>query len=197
MSKVNWRKVITMSPIAVIAGVIIVIIATDFAFFGSADEPKPENQAPPVPAVGAVTPLPATYVPLPTETATPPPTAVTGPAAQARDQTRKDDLAKIQAALEQYKAKEGQYPDTSNNPQTACTYQEVDALCKLKDYLDPVPADPQGDPGQNGYWYLSDGKTFTLIAAMDMEADATPTKCDPNYADTLKKSNLYCVTSSG
>jgi hypothetical protein len=186
-----------MGPVAVIAGVIIVIIATDFAFFGNADEPKPENQAPPAPTVGAVTPLPATYVPAATETPTPPPTAVTGIAAQMRDQARKDDIEKIRIALEKYHEKEGAYPDTSSNAQTACNYQDVDALCKLKDYLDPVPTDPQGDPGQNGYWYISDGTTFTLVAGMDMATNATPTTCDPHLTESLKKSNLYCVTGGG
>lgn len=190
----DWRKVIALGPVVAIVAVVIAIVATDFTFNG-ADEPKPENLAPPVPSVHAYTPLPATYVPPPTDTPTPGPTAISGAVAQMRDQRRMDDIEKIRAALVQYNAKNGEYPSTGNNAQTACTYKDADALCKLEDFLDPIPADPEGNPGRNGYWYISDGTTFTLVAAMDDPANATPTKCQANLADQLKKSNLYCLTS--
>ena len=189
MSERDWRKVITIGPVVAIVAVVIAIVAMDFTFNGT-DEPKPENLAPPVPSVRAYTPLPATYVPPPTDTPTPGPTAISGAVAQVRDQRRKDDLEKTRAALEAYHAKNGDYPSTGNNVQSFCTYKDIDALCKLKDFLDPIPMDPD----QSSYSYVSDGKTFTLIAVMDDPANATPTKCDARFAEHLKKSNLYCLT---
>jgi type II secretory pathway pseudopilin PulG len=194
MSAEDWRRSIGIAAVVAIVVVATAILATDLAL-GGPDEPQPENMAPPAPSIGAVTPAPVTYVPPPTYTPTPGPTAVPGPVAQMQDQRRRDDLANIAAALEQYHAKEGEYPSTGGNAQTACNYPDVDALCKLKDYIDPLPTDPKGDPGQNGYWYISDGTTFTLVAAMDSSADATPATCESQFAEMLKKENLYCLTS--
>ena len=75
MSQKDWRKVITIGPVVAIVAVVIAIVAMDFTFNGT-DEPQPENLAPPVPSVHAYTPLPATYVPPPTDTPTPGPTAI-------------------------------------------------------------------------------------------------------------------------
>ena len=57
-------------------------------------------------------------------------------------------LEQIAAALEKYYDKKKEYPTTGGNLQTVCTYEEIDAGCKLKDFLDPIPADPRGDPAQ-------------------------------------------------
>ena len=189
MSQKDWRKVTTIGPVVAIVAVVIAIVAMDFTFNGT-DEPQPENLAPPVPSVLAYTPLPATYVPPPTDTPTPGPTAIPGAVAQARDQKRKDDLDQTRIALQAYHAKNGDYPSSGNNVQSFCNYKDIDVLCKLKDFLDPLPV----DPAQNVYAYVSDGKTFTLIAEMDDPANATPTKCEPRFAEHLKKNTLYCLT---
>ena len=165
---------------------------------GGPSNPQPANSAPPPEVIRAtIAALPVTptvYVPAATDTPTPGPTAVPGVVAQQRDQQRLEDLAKIKAALEQYRNDKGEYPSTGGNIQTACTYKDIDALCELGDLLDPIPTDPMGDPVDNGYWYISDGKTFTIIAGMDSPANALPAKCAEGVAQHTKKSNLYCLT---
>jgi len=196
-----------IAAIAAIAAVVIAIVITDLST-GGADEPNPEDQVA-VPSGAAATPLPRTPVPRtvlptvplttsPTPAATAASTAVPGEIAEARDNTRKDDLQQMAAALEKYYDKKKEYPTTGGNLQTACIYQEIDAGCKMKDFIDPIPSDPRGDAGANGYWYNSDGKSYTLIADMELPANATPQDCPDEAVKNLKdaKTNLYCVRAS-
>jgi len=197
LTRKAWLRIAT-APIITIVAVVAAVIATDLAT-GGAHEPNPENQATPGPAVAALTPRPRTPLPPPnTPTPTAGPTAVSGPVAEARDQTRKDDLQRMAAALEKYYDKKKEYPNTGGNLQTVCTYQEIDAYCKMKDFIDPIPADPRGDPGANGYWYNSDGKSYTLIAEMELPANATPQSCTEDTVKNLKqaKTYLYCLSGS-
>ena len=197
LSRRDWRKILPYAPIAAVVIVIIAALGMDLAF-GGPSKPEIENDAPP-PEVARATvdaaPTSATpYAAPPTETPTAAPTEATGPIAQMRDQRRIDDLAKIASVLEQYRNKEGEYPSTGGNIQTLCTYKEIDAGCKLEDLLSPIPSDPLGDSVKNGYWYSSDGKTFTLIAAVDLSTNATPDKCEQRFAQHTKRTNLRCVT---
>jgi len=201
LTRTDWLRIST-APIITIVAVVAAIIATDLAT-GGADEPKPENQAALSTRVAAATPFPRTPIPttppLPTNTpvSTVGPTTVPGPVAEARDQTRKDDLQRMAAALEKYYDKKKEYPNSGGNLQTVCTYQEIDACCKIKDFIDPIPGDPRGDPGANGYWYNSDGKSYTLIAEMELPANATPQNCTEDTVKNLKqaKTYLYCLTN--
>jgi len=187
-----WLTARVALAIVPIIAVVTAIVATDLAT-GGADEPKSENQAGLGPGVAAATPRPKTPLPLPsTITPTAGPTTVPGPIAELRDKTRKDDLATVQAALEQYYAKKKEYPSTGGNAQTLCNYQDIDALCKIEDFLDSIPADPRGDQATNGYWYVSDGKTYTLIAEMEIAGNVTPQGCPKVPVST--KTNLYCVS---
>ena len=196
-------RVGAIAAITVIAAVVIAIVVTDLVT-GGADEPKTENQVALGTGVPATTPLPRTPVPAtpvtPTGAPSPTvaPTAVPSAVAEARDQIRKDDLDRMAAALEKYYDKKKTYPNTADNLQTLCAYEELDAFCKMKDYIDPFPADPSGDPGKNGYWYISDGKKYTIVAAMDLPANATPQDCPEITARHLgaDKPNLYCVSGS-
>src|SRR3972149_1309753 len=79
-----------------------------------------------------------------------------------RDANRLRDLARIGAALGEYARQNGSYPSTDAKLQTLCTYEAIDAGCKLKRVLADLPADPNGK--NNGYWYISDGASFTLMA---------------------------------
>lgn len=191
-----------MLPYAPIAAFIVIVAAAlgmDLAFSGP-DNPTIANSAPPPEVVRAtidalpVTPTP--YVPPPTATATAGPTALPASVGQERDKTRIDDLAKIAAALKQYRQQRGEYPSTGGNTQTVCIYQDIDAGCKLRDLLDPIPGDPAGDPGANGYWYRSDGKTYMLAAAMDVATNATPLLCDQEMAKIVRRTTLYCLANS-
>jgi type II secretory pathway pseudopilin PulG len=207
LTREQWLKIRMMAAIAAIAAVVIAIVVTDLST-GGADEPNPENQVA-VPSGAAATPLPRTPVPRtvlptvppttsPTPAATAAPTAAPREIAEARDNTRKDDLQQMAAALEKYYGKKKEYPTTGGTLQTACVYQEIDACCKLKDFIDPIPSDPRGDPGANGYWYNSDGKSYTLIAEMELPANATPQNCTEDTVKNLKqaKTYLYCLSGS-
>jgi hypothetical protein len=199
LSQRDWRRLLPYAPVAAVIVVIVAALGTDLAF-GGPSKPKVDNAAPPpevARATIAAAPVsPTPYVPPPTATPTAAPTALPEFIAQSRDKTRMDDLAKIAGALEQYRKQEGEYPSNGGAIQTMCTYQEFDAGCKLKDVLDPLPEDPLGDPAKNGYWYSSDGKKFTLIAAVDSPANATPDKCDERFSQHTAKTNLYCVKGS-
>jgi hypothetical protein len=201
VSDFDWRKLKPYLPVIAACAIIVAVLVTDLAMGGS-DDPELKNLAPAATraqttaAASPYTPIPyvspTANTPLPLSS----PTAISGSVAETRDQTRISDVAKIAAALEKYRTEEGEYPSTNGNIQSACTYEEFDALCKLGDLLDPVPEDPLGNAVLNGYWYVSDGKTYTLVAAVDLPANATPTKCEQRIFQHTAKSNLYCLTGS-
>jgi hypothetical protein len=196
LTRRDWLRIAT-APIITIVAVVAAIIATDLAT-GGAHEPKSENQAAlgPGAAAGILRPTPLPPPDTPTPTAGP--TALPSPAADALDQTRKDDLESIRAALEKYYDKKKEYPSTGGGIQSMCIYVELDAGCKLKDFIDPIPSDPRGDPAVNGYWYISDGKSYTLIAVVGLPANATPQSCPDIAARHTGKpnTNLYCLSGS-
>ena len=198
MSREEWRKWLPYAPIASVILVIVIALALDLAL-GGPTSAKPQNQAQPPDVLRAtmeaapVSPTP--YVPSATETPTPGPTSIPEVVARVHDQTRISDLYKIGVALDQYRSDKGEFPSTDNNIQSGCAYVDLDALCKIKDYLDPIPSDPNGDPVTNGYWYVSDGKTFALIAGVDSPTDGTPAMCEQRFYDHTKKTDLYCLKS--
>jgi hypothetical protein len=119
-------------------------------------------------------------------TSTPGPTSTVGPsptpapaeatatqenaaAGADRDEVRQTDLHTIQTALEQYKQKHAKYPSTGDGIQTVCTFEEFDKGCALKDVLDPIPSDPLGNPGENGYWLKSTETKYTLYSQRESE----------------------------
>jgi hypothetical protein len=119
-----------------------------------------------------VTPL-AQATPAPTFTAGPPVTS--GPAEATatvaaqlggveRDNIRRQDLDALQLALIAYSLDHNGYPDTGGSIQSLCAFKEFDVGCELESVIDPLPVDPLGDPAVNGYWYVSDGATYTIYA---------------------------------
>jgi hypothetical protein len=114
------------------------------------------------------------------------------PDAAERDAERRDELARLAWVLADYKAKNGSYPSTSSNVQSACVYEEIDALCSFKAGLGgDTFVDPFGDPHQYGYWYASDGQSFTLYALLE-EAPRPEETCK-GPGDLGTKQNLYCL----
>ena len=98
---------------------------------------------------------------------TPPNQAVQGtvlPGGEDRNSQRIRDLTTLGQLLQQYLERDGSYPSSSGAVQTLCVYDQLDAGCKLRDFAATLPADPLGNPLTNGYWYISDGHTFTLMA---------------------------------
>lgn len=186
------RRLWMWTPVLAVSLVVVALLAMDITF-GGADNVEPLNLAPPTSEAGT-TPVLRTIVPRP-PTATPVPTATVeaGPAAHIRDSTRLGHLETLKGGLEEYRQEEGRYPTTDGNVQTACVY-DVDALCELKEFVDPFPSDPLGDPGKNGYWYVSDGKTYLLIAAMEAPENASPPEdCPEKVKEFTGKSQLLCL----
>ncbi len=126
--------------------------------------------------------------PTPTPTVTPPATPTPDVAAPGRrDEQRRNDLAAIAAALQTYHDRNGAYP-LADGVQSVCRYRELDAGCKLLDVVGSLPAEPTGGV----YWYLSDGTTYHVFAAMEQSGDVSqcPAPLPPDFASLP---NLYCV----
>jgi hypothetical protein len=128
----------------------------------------------------------------PVPKSTPPPTPTPDPAALARrDDQRRQDLATIAAALQEYYARNGSYP-LAVGLQSFCRYRTLDAGCKVIEVLDPLPQDPSP---AGTYWYRSDGTTFTLLAKT--EGPAGPSSCpEPLPAPFPDADTTYCVQGS-
>jgi hypothetical protein len=181
-SRVDLR---TILPAAVLGLVVLVIIFVQLC--------GREHVAP----LGDVTPLAratlaSTFTPGPSPT----PGLVEATATQAaqvggdaRDQTRQQDLTAIQQALEQYRLDHNGYPDSQGNVQTLCVFKEFDLGCKLEPLLNPLPVDPLGEQTTNGYWYTSDGTTYTVYA--QRESDLVP-ECS-EHPQFIKAKSLMCV----
>jgi len=101
-----------------------------------------------------------------TEAEQPQPTkaAETPSSSTERDAQRRADLDRLSVALREYRDKYGSFPSTGGGIQTVCIYL-VDTGCKLGEFLKPLPKESLGPP--YGYWYESDGSTFTLYAALE------------------------------
>jgi hypothetical protein len=188
--RVDLRAIL---PVAIFALIVFIII---FVQLCGTEEVKPLSDQTPLPQVTRAptfTPAPGETVAAPTEEpAGPTATEVSQAGAGQRDQVRAQDLIAVQAALEEYKADHDEYPDTGGGIQTLCVYVEADEGCALQDFLDPLPFDPLDDASTNGYWYKSDGATYTLYA--QREADAVP-ECAEHPQHLQKFDSLMCVTS--
>ena len=206
MSDEDWRDIpelqvlrslLSYAPVVAVIVVIVVAVGLDLKF-GGPGKPEIANSAPPADSVRAtIEALPTSSTPIaPQPTATVPAVATTvaGPDSAERDQTRMGDLMKTVAALQQYHQQNGEYPSTGGNIQTLCTYQDIDAGCKLKSLLDPIPQDPLGSSVINGYWYVSDGTSYAVMAGLESPS-TSPSKCDADWLKHTNKPNLFCVTS--
>jgi hypothetical protein len=157
---------------------------------------------------GAETIRPATrdeiagLVPTPSEPVAPTPTE--GPAgptptpgppdetAEERDAVRKEHLEQIRQALETYAEEHGAYPSTGGQPQTLCAYLDLDAGCAVTEVLSPLPAEPKGSSPAEGYWYISDGTYFAVVAQLEAE-DEEPGRCSERAGRPASDRPQYCV----
>ncbi len=90
---------------------------------------------------------------------------------KARDGKRKGDLEQIRAALELYRTDEGSYP-------VAITFGgtlEVGGVT----YMQEIPSDPDAD---YDYYYDSDGSTYDLCAALELDTTGSCTG-EPSCGD--------------
>jgi hypothetical protein len=116
----------------------------------------------------------------------------TTPGAAERDQQRRNELLTITAALLEYHEETGAFPDTGGSVQTACAYLELDKLCVIRDKVGPdTLVDPRGDVHAYGYWYQSDGKSFTVYASFEAPPPPDET-CDHPHPAMAGKPYLVC-----
>ena len=176
-------------PIAALGVVVLVIIFVELCgredVAPLAQTPLPVESPTPSQPVPTITPGPSPTPAPPTSTPTP------APGREDRDQTRQQDLATIQEALEEYREENGSYPDNSGAVQSLCVFSDADAGCELEDVLSSIPNDPLGEPiSENGYWYASDGDTFTVYA--QRESDRFD-ECEEHPDHLGEFDSLLCV----
>jgi len=137
---------------------------------------------------------PGSNLPPPVASDIPPPTPVPTPTIAPQviadhDAQRRADLAQVAQGLQQYLSATGSYP-LAEGVQTLCAYP-FDAACALRDYID-MPADPTRGAT---YWYQSDGRTFTVYAAMEGSNEGADCP-DPAPEHLATIARLYCVRGS-
>jgi hypothetical protein len=178
---------------------VLIILVLDLAKGGEAKPP---------PALGAsIQASPGTRVVViptlsPIETPTPVPAASPTPSsaadALARDTQRLEELALLKAALAEYRDRFDEYPNTSGNVQTMCNYKEVDAGCDLEEVLDDdelgILEDPLGSPLDNGYWYASDGDSYTIWMLREGPGNPGDPVCPEVTPHLEDKASLFCVS---
>jgi 4-amino-4-deoxy-L-arabinose transferase-like glycosyltransferase len=106
-----------------------------------------------------------------------------------RDGVRIRDLSELQRVLDTYALQEGVYPDTGSTLQALCAVSQTDAGCALLDVAE-LPSDPLGDPSANGYFYASDGNTYTLYARRESLFFES---CDDHPEALANFESLVCV----
>jgi hypothetical protein len=113
--------------------------------------------------------------------------------AAARDLKRLNDFQAIAAALQSYKDKKRTYPDTNSRLQSACVYEAIDKLCEIKGDVGVERLRDVRGANTYGYWYISDGSTYTLVASLEA-ASSLGDPC-PQLATTVPHPNLFCLNS--
>ncbi len=129
--------------------------------------------------------LPRSQAPAPTPTE-----LSAGEAARQRDVVRIQDLGEIQQTIAAYAAAGNALPSTSGDLQSLCVFRELDAGCVFAPVAE-LPEDPLGDAGFNGYFYASNGSTYSIYA--QRESDAFP-ECDEHPEFLRQFDTLLCVS---
>ncbi len=192
MRALDNRRWAIAAPIALLTGVLLALVWLDVTTGGEAEPP---------PLVGKLgTPVRGTFV---APTATPigfaptprPRPTIAGATAgtrEERDGRRRADILILINGFLQIREEEGEFPSTSDHIQSLCIYKDDDQGCKLKDVIGAEPpSDPLGDPGQNGYWYQSDGKTAKIYISFEGDIPADQ-RCDTDYIDFEGHANMIC-----
>ncbi|MCH7511557.1 MAG: hypothetical protein IIB19_04215 [Chloroflexi bacterium] len=177
--------------------VVAAIIITDLATGGDAKPPPLLGEGIALTPGAVVFP---TLPPLPTVTPFVTPTLSSGADAQERDALRIREMSLLQIALTVYLDRFGEYPDTQGQTQSLCVFEELDKGCELKQVLDEEQTellqDPLGDPLANGYWYVSDGGTYTIWMLRESAGPDSAFACPETPPFLLEKGNLFCHTAS-
>ena len=132
--------------------------------------------------------------PTPGPSRTPEPTATADPQPALRDDRRLQDVQRVKGALERYRAEKGTFPSTGGIIKTLCLYPDLDAGCKLKEYLDPLPVDPLLGNAST-FRYRSDGTTYTIYT--ELEVAGREQRCFDIEGKVEQLSAAYCVAGLG
>jgi hypothetical protein len=119
--------------------------------------------------------------------ASPSPSGSADPQAEAksRDTTRKDNLATVQALLQQYFNKYKKYPPTNSG----ANFEKIDTALKVlvdTGFATALPFDPISG---RFYMYQSDGKIYSLTAQLEDTSDpagVNNSETPPKYLYTVK-----------
>ena len=185
--------------VALLGVIVLAVLITDVATGGDTKPPPALGfsiQGTP----GARTVIVPTLAPMETPTPLPAatPTASSQADALARDAKRLQDLALLEAALAKYHDRNGEYPSTGGNTQTMCAYKDLDKGCDVKKVLDKgqegILEDPLGEPLVNGYWYTSDGQSYTIWMLREGPGNPGDPICPEATPHLEEKGALFCVT---
>jgi hypothetical protein len=131
-----------------------------------------------------IAPLP-TFVPTPTQTVP--------PGAADRDRQRQLAFTQFQRGLADYHDIHGSYPDNGGGIQTLCVFPEADIGCALNEVMEEIPKDPlEGDASIIGYFYSSNGETYTIYANRESDAYAA---CDERPEHVAHLRSVMCIHS--
>jgi hypothetical protein len=189
LRKLRWNVI---APVGLLLAALFAVAWFDLRTGGEAEPP---------PLLGELgTPVRSTYIAIPptqivtTPTAKPRSTGseVTG-TPEERDGKRRTDMVRLIAAFAELKEKDGEFPSTGGNTQTLCVFKDADVGCKVRDILgeDP-PSDPLGDPGDNGYFYRSDGEQMQIYAQLEGDIPAGQ-ECQGEKPGLSSRENLICL----
>ena len=182
--------------------VVLAIFIIDLTTGGDTEPPEPLGES-----VETADRTRVVFVPTlsPLETRTPVIVATRTPSsaadALARDAQRLQELALLQAALAEYHDRFDEYPDNGRGIQTLCAYRELDEGCALRKVLDDdeeyILEDPLGEALDNGYWYSSDGDTYTIWMLREGPANPGDPVCDEDEVVPHLKDvgSLFCITA--
>jgi hypothetical protein len=187
---------------SLVGAIILAIFITDLITGGDTEPPPSLGtsvETTPGTRVVTVPTLAPVETPTPVGAATPTPSSEAD--ALARDAQRLEDLAMLPEALTEYKDRFDEYPDSNGQVQTLCAYKELDRGCDLKKVLDEeeehILEDPLGEPLANGYWYMSDGKSYTIWTLREGPANPGDPVCAEVVPHLKDKGALFCIAAGG
>ncbi|MDE2026448.1 MAG: prepilin-type N-terminal cleavage/methylation domain-containing protein [Patescibacteria group bacterium] len=95
-------------------------------------------------------------------------TSFIGVRERARDGRRKSDISELQAALEQYRADQGDYPNSATLSACGVTFNTGTST-----YMQKIPCDPLGTSAWNGgiYLYNYSATGYSLSACIENSND--------------------------